>query len=145
MNVAISMNVLTVCIMVLFDKLNASLWSPVNNEIFHLVFGFYSTAFIGSIIACYIAQKVDVLIYLGIRRFTGPKWLWLRNNVSTAIALLIDTMIVISFMSFFGALPKIQMWLLIWNSYVYKLFFSVLSTPVFYMIACRLQKIKGFR
>ena len=129
----ISMNIFFVAIISLMDSLNATHWSPVDNLTFHRVFGFYSIAFVGSILACYLAQSIDIVLYAGIRRLTGPKWLWLRNNGSTAISLLIDTTVVIGFMTLFGAVPKTQMTTLIWNSYVYKLCFTVLSTPIFYL------------
>lgn len=129
----IAMNILIVAMISLMDGLNATHWSPVDSLTFHRVFGFYSVAFIGSILACYIAQSIDIVIYLWIRRLTGPKWLWLRNNGSIAVSLLIDTSIVISFMTFFGALPKAHMGTLILNSYVYKLCFTLCSTPLFYV------------
>jgi len=137
----IAMNVLVVAMISLMDVLNATSWSPVDNIMFHRVFGFYSVAFIGSIFACYIAQSIDILLYTWIRRLTGAKWLWLRNNGSTAVSLLIDTTVVISFMTFFGALPKLHMTTLIWNSYVYKLCFTVLSTPLFYISVYGLRKL----
>lgn len=129
----IAMNVLVVAMISLTDVLNATSWSPVDNLTFHRVFGFYSVAFIGSILACYTAQSIDIVLYLWIRRLTGAKWLWLRNNGSTAVSLLIDTTVVISFMTFFGALPKLHIATLIWNSYVYKLSFTLCSTPLFYI------------
>jgi len=123
------------------DSLTATTWSPVDNQTFHRVFGFYSVAFIGSLLACYTAQSVDIILYTWIRRLTGAKWLWLRNNGSTAVSLFIDTSIVISFMTFFGALPITHMGTLIWNSYVYKVCFTVLSTPLFYMSVYGLRKL----
>ena len=137
----IAMNVLVVAMISLMDVLHATSWSPVDNLTFHRVFGFYSVAFIGSILACYTAQSIDIVLYLWIRRLTGAKWLWLRNNGSTAVSLLIDTTVVISFMTFFGALPKAYMGSLIWNSYVYKLCFTVLSTPLFYISVYGLRKL----
>lgn len=129
----VCMNIMIVAIIYLMDHLNATPWSPVDNATFHKVFGFYSIAFIGSIIGCYVAQTVDVFLYLWIRERTGSGLLWLRNNGSTAISLLIDTSVVISFMTFFGALPKEHMSALIMNSYLYKLFFTICNTPIFYL------------
>lgn len=128
----IGMNLLIVGLIALMDTLPATPWSLVDNATFHRVFGFYQIAFLGSMLACYMAQRIDILLYLGIRHLTGPKWLWLRNNGSMAVSLLIDTTIVVSFMTCFGALPKEQTGTLIWNSYMYKLTFTMLSTPLFY-------------
>ena len=130
---AIAMNIIIALVIIMMDKLNATEWSKIDNITFHKVFGLYSVAFIGSIIACYIAQLIDITIYLWIRKLTDGKWLWLRNNGSTAISLFVDTFIVISFMSVFGILPMDRMWVLIINSYLFKLFFTVCSTPLFYI------------
>lgn len=139
----ISMNILIACIILGMDQLEATAWSKVDNVIFHTVFGLYSVAFMGSIIACYTAQLVDIALYLWIRKITKGRWLWARNNGSTAISLFIDTFIVITFMTVFHVLPFDRMWPLIINSYCFKLFFSVCSTPLFYMsvgIIKRLQQ-----
>lgn len=128
----ICMNIFVVCIVAGMDCLDATAWSKIDNTTFHSVFGLYSVAFIGSILACYIAQLADIALYLWIRKLTKGKWLWARNNGSTAISLFIDTFIVISFMTAFHVLPVDRMWLLIINSYLFKLFFSICSTPLFY-------------
>lgn len=129
----ISMNILVAFVIMGMDQLEATQWSKINNIMFHKVFGFYSVAFIGSILACYTAQTVDIILYLWIRKLTKGKWLWARNNGSTAVSLLIDTFMVIAFMTIFGVLPPDRMWGIIINSYLFKLFFSLCSTPLFYM------------
>ena len=129
---AIFMNTLVVLIIALMDYLPSTPWSKINDETFHNVFGYYGVAFVGSIIACYTAQAIDVRLYLLIRNFTKGKYLWLRSNGSTCVSLLFDTTLVIGFMTIFGVLPKEQMWTLIVNSYSWKLFFTVCSTPLFY-------------
>lgn len=130
---AIFMNIFVACIIMGMDQLHSTSWSRVDSTTFHKVFGLYGVAFIGSMIACYTAQILDVTIYLWIRKITKGKALWARNNGSTAISLFFDTFIVISFMTAFGVLPADRMWLLIINSYLFKLFFSVCSTPLFYI------------
>ncbi|WP_341757864.1 queuosine precursor transporter [Candidatus Tisiphia endosymbiont of Ditula angustiorana] len=130
---ALAMNIIVTLIIAIMDRLNATEWSKIDNITFHKVFGLYSIASIGSIIACYTAQLIDITIYLWIRKVTHGRWLWLRNNGSTAISLFVDTCIVISFMSIFGVLPIDRMWSLIVNSYSFKLFFTICSTPLFYI------------
>lgn len=129
------LNIFVACVITGMDHLNATTWSKIDNPTFHKVFGLYSVAFIGSILACYIAQIVDITIYLWIRKITKGKWLWARNNGSTAISLFVDTFIVITFMATFHILPTDRMWALIINSYFFKLFFSICSTPFFYVCA----------
>jgi len=129
--VALTMNIIVVMLIAMMDKLSATEWSKIDDTTFHKVFGLYSVAFIGSIIACYTAQLIDINIYLWIRKITNGRYLWLRNNCSTAISLLVDTTIVISLMSIFGALPIDKMGTLIINSYLYKLFFTIVALPYF--------------
>ncbi len=129
----ITMNILIAFSVIGLDSMKATEWSRVNNDTFHLVFGLYGIAFIGSMIACYISQRVDILLYLWIKKRTSDKMLWLRNNGSTAISLLIDTAIAISFVTAAGAVPFDKMIPLIVNSYSFKLLFTVCSTPIFYL------------
>src|SRR5262249_48758212 len=129
----ISMNVVAAILVMIMDILPATEWSKIDDPTFHTVFGLYSVAFIGSMFACYTSQVFDIKLYLWIRKITKGDGLWLRNNGSTAISLFIDTFIVISFMTLFGVLPVEQMSFLILNSYSFKLFFTVFSTPLFYM------------
>jgi uncharacterized integral membrane protein (TIGR00697 family) len=130
----ISMNILVACMIAGMDQLEATDWSKIDNVLFHKVFGLYSIAFIGSILACYTAQTVDIMLYVWIRKLTKGKWLWVRNNGSTAVSLFVDTFIVITFMTLFHIFPLERMWPLIMNSYFFKLFFSICSTPLFYLL-----------
>lgn len=138
----ISMNIFVACVIAGMDQLEATDWSKIDNGTFHKVFGLYSVAFIGSIIACYTAQMVDIILYLWIRKITKGKWLWARNNGSTAISLFVDTFIVITFMTTFHILPADRMWPLIINSYLFKLFFSICSTPLFYLSVAIIRNLK---
>ena len=130
---AIIFNIIVVLIISLMDKLEATNWSNVDNITFHKVFGSYHISFLASTFACYIAQLVDINIYLWIRKITKGKYLWVRNNFSTAISLFIDTFIVIGIMSLFNIFPFDQLGHLVLNSYSFKLFFTVFSTPIFYL------------
>ena len=117
----------------LMDRLNATNWSKIDNFTFHKMFGLYGIAFVASIAACYIAQIVDIKIYIWIRKITHGRWLWLRNTGSTAVSLFLDTCIVISIMTVFGVLPREHMFQLIIHSYLFKFFFTICSTPLFYI------------
>jgi queuosine precursor transporter len=130
---AMLMNVFVILIISFMDYLPATSWSKIDDQTFHKVFGYYGVAFFGSMIACYIAQVVDVRLYLLIRYLTKGKYLWIRSNVSTGISLFIDTSVVISFMTLFGIFEINQMSTLILNSYSWKLFFTICSTPLFYL------------
>lgn len=136
---AIFVNLFVVLIIAFIDYLPATTWSKIDNSTFHEVFGYYAVPFVGSMLACYIAQTFDVRLYLLIRHITKGKYLWLRSNVSTCISLLLDTTIVIGIMTLFGILPYVQIWSLIGNSYSWKLLFTICSTPLFYLGALSIR------
>jgi uncharacterized integral membrane protein (TIGR00697 family) len=130
---ALLMNFLTAAILVGMDALPAAPWSRLDNTTFHQVFGTYRLAFVGSMLACFVSQLLDVTLYLWIKKITHGRWLWVRSNGSTALALAVDTVLVVSFMAFFGLLPWEHFFTLVINSYFYKLLFTVFSTPLFYL------------
>lgn len=130
---AILTNIIVAVVLAGMDYLPATAWSKIDGALFHQAFGFYNISLLGSMLACYCSQAMDISLYLWIRKMTKGKYLWLRNNGSTAVSLLIDTFVVIGFMTFFGVFPKEHIWSLIANSYSWKLFFTVCSTPLFYV------------
>lgn len=140
---AISMNMIAALMVSIMNLMPATAWSKIDDLIFHKVFGIYGLVFIGSTVSCYIAQSIDTTLYLWIRRITGGKYLWLRNNGSTAVSLLIDTSIVVTFLTILGALPLDQMLPLIINSYSFKLFFTICSTPLFYLCVSTIRRVKN--
>lgn len=141
--IAVGMNVLVALAVSGMGSLEATEYSKIDNDTFQRVFGLYTVAFIGSVIACYTAQMVDISIYSGIHKITGDKWLWLRNWGSTTISLFIDTSLVISFMALFGVLPVERLWILIGNAYGFKLLFIICSTPFFYLAFFLLRGLIG--
>ena len=135
------MNIFVAIVICFMNNLNATDWSKIDNATFNLVFGMYSVSFISSIVACYISQTVDINLYLWILKLTKGRFLWLRNNGSTAISLFIDTITVISILTFFEILPYDKMWLLIFNSYLFKFFFTACNTPLFYLYVWIIRKL----
>jgi len=124
------------------DHVHAAEWSRVDDESFHLVFGLYSTIFSASIAACYISQMIDIRIYLWIRKVTGGRFLWLRNNASMVVSLFVDTVIMIGLTGFFGIIPEERTWPVVLNVYCFKLLFIVCCTPLFYLSVHLLRKMQ---
>ena len=137
---AIAMNIVAALIVTGMDHLQATPWSTIDNPLFHKVFGQYGLGFVGIIVACYVAQRIDIILYLWIKKVTQGRWLWLRNNGSTAISLFVDTFTAISFLTLLGIFPKEQMWMIMLNSYSYKLFATVCNTPLFYLLVGMIRK-----
>ena len=113
---------------------------PVFYEVRSLAFG----AVAASMIAYLIAQFVDVQVFHFWKRLTRGKHLWLRNNGSTLVSQLVDTVAVILITHFYAhALPinsdtpiLRQLLLFIATGYVFKLVIALLDTIPF-MIGTR--------
>lgn len=137
---ALATNLIVVCIIAGMDKLEATPWSFLDNAAFHHAFGNYSVAFFASLIACSISQTVDIKLYLWLKKITYGKWLGLRNLLSTACSLLVDTSIVISIMAFSGLFPIEVTKDLILNSFGFKLLLSICTVPFFYLVLFSIKK-----
>ncbi|MBA8666614.1 queuosine precursor transporter [Holosporaceae bacterium 'Namur'] len=131
---SVIMNIMVAFIVIIATRLEATVWSKVSNSEFVHIFGSFNVAFISSIIASYVAQSLDVVLYMRIKKLSRGKFLLLRSNLSTAISLLVDTTLVISLLAIFDILPKEQALILIVNSYMYKLFFTLCGNPLFYFL-----------
>lgn len=113
---------------------------PVFYEVRSLAFG----AVTASMIAYLVAQLVDVQVFHFWKRLTRGKHLWLRNNGSTLISQLVDTIAVILITHFYAhALPinpdspvARQLMIFITTGYVFKLVMALLDTIPF-MIGTR--------
>jgi len=98
------------------------------------IFGLLPRLALGSLTAYFVSQLVDVRIFTLLKRaFPKPGQLWIRNNGSTALSQLLDTLIFCS-IAFLGA-PGFPMdvWLqVVLTTYLIKLIVSVASTPIIY-------------
>lgn len=96
-----------------------------------------------SLTAYIIAQIADIQLYSLIKKWTGPRHLWIRNNGSTCLSQLIDTVVVDILFLYWGLQMGMQEVIPIMViSYLYKAFFSFSSTPLLYLGVFILQKIK---
>lgn len=115
-------------------NIQATPFSPVNNEVFKTVFGQSQWIIVGSIIAFLISQLVDVYTFLFFKKITGNKFIWLRATGSTLISQLVDTFVV-QYIAF--VLPS--KWTLdefITNAsygYAFKLIIAIALIPLIYV------------
>ena len=105
---------------------------------FDNVYRFMIGNVIASMIAYLIAQTVDVHMFHFWKRLTKGKHLWLRNNASTTFSQLIDTVAILSILYWANNLgPEIdsigRLIELIFASYLFKFFFALFDTPLFYL------------
>lgn len=130
----IALSIVVVGIMYIATSLEPTPWCLKINEEFNHVFGFFGKAFGCSLVATYCSQRLDVFIYLGIKKLTKGRIIAFRNFFSTSISLFVDTFIVLSLMTLLKAIPANQYTSLIFQSYGFKLLFSTLAVPVFYIL-----------
>ncbi|MCB9844434.1 MAG: queuosine precursor transporter [Phycisphaeraceae bacterium] len=117
---------------------------PVFFEVRALAFG----AVVASMIAYLTAQFVDVYVFHFWKNLTRGKHLWLRNNGSTLVSQMVDTVAVILITHFFAhALPVDaaraiwpQLMVFIATGYVFKAIVALLDTIPFYLGAAWLTR-----
>lgn len=112
-------------------------------EAFNTVMGFAPRVVLASMVAFLLSQHHDVWAFHFWKRMTGGKHLWLRNNASTMVSQLFDTVIFIS-LAFYGIMPGNVILQLIIGQYVIKLLIAILDTPFIY-IAIKLAGIVSSR
>lgn len=96
------------------------------------VFGLIPRIALGSLIAYIISQYTDVIIFSFLRKlFPADGAFWIRNNGSTMISQLLDTLIFTT-IAFLGVFPK-EIWLSVFiSTYVLKFLVSIIGTPFGY-------------
>jgi len=110
----------------------ASIWST-QNESYQMLFSSAPQFVLASICASFVGQLLDVSAFEWIKRITGERALWLRNNVSTMISQAVDTSIFYS-IAFYGTIPLSDLYKLILGTYIIKLIIAALDTPLVYLV-----------
>jgi len=97
------------------------------------IFGLLPRLAIGSLTAYFISQFLDVRIFSLLRKyFPKPGQLWIRNNGSTLISQLVDTLIFCTIA--FAGVYSTGVWLeILLTTYLIKFVVSVASTPFIYI------------
>lgn len=105
---------------------------------FSQVLGLTPRIIIASFIAYLISQHHDIWFFAWLKKRTNGKHLWLRNNLSTIISQLIDSVIFI-IIAFYGIFPIMP---LILGQWIVKILIALLDTPFLYGALFLLRKIK---
>lgn len=112
---------------------------------FESVFAIQGLLLFGSMLAYAVAQLTDNRLFHFWKRFTGGKHLWLRNNGSTIVSQLLDSLIVGSILFFIGMkLSWTAGFETIFTIYAYKLLIALLDTPLVYAGVYVVKKALGF-
>jgi uncharacterized integral membrane protein (TIGR00697 family) len=138
---ALGMNVLSFIILQL--ALSMPPHDPQNEQAFKLILGLSGLRIFSSLVAYLAGQIVDIQLYSLLKRATGGRFLWLRNNGSTCVAQGVDT-VVIDMIYLCGGLKMgfAAVFPIMLFSYVYKAFFSVATTPFLYLLVNLARKYR---
>jgi uncharacterized PurR-regulated membrane protein YhhQ (DUF165 family) len=117
---------------------------PVFYEVRRLAFGSVGA----SMVAYMAAQFADVRLFHFWKRRTGGRALWLRNNGSTMVSQLLDTIAVVLISHFSGHLLPVradeplapQLLSYVASGYLFKLLAALLDTVPFYLLVAWLRR-----
>lgn len=107
-------------------------------DLFEGVYRFMVGNTLASMFAYLTAQTIDVRMFHFWKTLTKGKHLWLRNNASTMVSQLVDTVAILSILYVAGNLGEnvnsvSVLVVLIINAYLFKFMAAALDTPLFYM------------
>ncbi len=111
---------------------------------FESVFALQGVLLFGSMLAYMLAQLTDNFLYHFIKRRTGGKHLWLRNNGSTFVSQMVDTAVVNSILFYIGF--GMEFWVGFWimvTIYLHKLLLAALDTPLIYLGVWVIHRLLG--
>jgi len=118
-------------------------WGPVEmQEAFRATFAYPGILLGSSMLAYLVAQLFDVRLYHFWWRVTKGRHMWIRNNGSTAISQLVDTIIVNGiFLTFAFDMAWSDVWSVIVAVYLCKLLLAALDTPLIYAGRALLRRL----
>ena len=107
---------------------------PEMQRAFESVFTLPGTLVLGSMSAYLCAQLLDNRLFHFWKGVTKGKHLWLRNNGSTVLSQLVDTIVVNSiFLGWGMGVPWPVVWQIIWAIYICKIMLALVDTPLVYL------------
>ncbi|MEM1222886.1 MAG: queuosine precursor transporter [Verrucomicrobiota bacterium] len=104
-----------------------------HNEAYKSLFAAAPRIVLGSLVATVFAQLWDIFVFEWVKKRTGERYLWLRNNVSTLGSQAFDTVIFYT-IGFYGIIPNDILPKLILGSYLLKVMVAAIDTPVVYLV-----------
>lgn len=106
--------------------------APVGDELFTHVFGSSMRAILASMLAYLFAQWFDIRLYHFWKGLTNGKHLWLRNNASTILSQLLDSVLVVTLL-FAGVWSNELIFSAIASAWCFKILCALADTPLLYL------------
>ena len=108
-----------------------------SQEAFESVFNVSARLLLGGFLGYIVSQFLDIQVYHFFKALTKDRYMWLRNNASTAISQFVDTSIFIS-IAFYGVVENL--FPIILGQYLIKVVIAALDTPLVYLIVYFIRK-----
>jgi len=121
------------------DKPGTAAYSASIHEAFATIVNFTPRFIFGSLLAYYVSQSFDVWAFHKIKKITGERWLWLRNNLSTMSSQVLDTLIY-SLVAWWGIVDLKTALALGAAKYVFKIAIAMIDTVFLYWAKRSFQK-----
>lgn len=121
------------------DRPGTAEFSNDIHDAFSTILNFTPRFIFGSLLAYIISQSFDVWVFHQIKKITGEKWLWLRNNLSTMSSQVIDTTIY-SLVAWWGVVDLATALKLGAAKYVFKLVIAMIDTTFIYWARTMFRK-----
>lgn len=113
----------------------------VNSEMKE-IFSFAPRIVLASLAAYLVSQTHDIWFFHFLKEKTKGKMLWFRNNVSTWVSQLIDS-IIFSIIAFLGIFPINMVLEIIISTYLVKVLVAAIDTPFIYLsYKCKPEELK---
>lgn len=103
-----------------------------SDETYREVFGHAPRAITASMTAYLLAQFLDVRLFHFWKSLTNGRHLWLRNNASTVVSQLLDSVLVILVL-FWDEMSGSEMLAVILDLWFFKALVALADTPLFYL------------
>ncbi len=110
-----------------------------NQAAFATVFGFIPRLVAASLVAYWAGEFTNSYVMAKMKLLTRGRWLWTRTVGSTVTGQAVDTTIVV-LIAFWGQAPGSTLLALILSSYIGKVLYEVLATPLTYAAVGWLKK-----
>lgn len=129
---------LSLCIAIFFVFVSTGFPpSPLypHNEAYKYIFSNSLRMILASMTAFIISQYHDIWAFNFWKKKTNGKYLWLRNNLSTIVSQLLDS-IIFTFIAFYHATPElgvVAVLYMILPLWALKIIFALLDTPFVYL------------
>lgn len=113
-----------------------------HGDAFKQILGNSFRIILASLVAYLASQHHDIWAFDFLKKRTKGKYLWLRNNLSTATSQFIDTIVFVS-IAFVGVIPFWSLIVVFLGQYLIKVAIAAIDTPFVYLLVHFLKPKKN--